>query len=191
MPNLNKVMLMGNLTRDPELRYLPNNTPVANIGIAINRRWRTQDGQPGEETTYVDCEAFSRTAELINQYLHKGRPIFVEGRLKLDQWQDQQTGQNRSKMKVIVERFEFVDSRQDSEAGGGPGGGPGAGYRQNNRNPGPPNQAAGPGGNQPGNQGGGQQYDYDSNDNYSQSGNAPTGPSTGQHQPVGEDEIPF
>ena len=118
MPNLNKVMLMGNLTRDPELRYLPSNTAVVNIGLAINRRWRNQQNEQQEETTFVDCEAFGRTAEVINQYLRKGRPLFIEGRLKLDQWQDRE-GQNRSKMKVVVETFQFVDSRGGGEGGSG------------------------------------------------------------------------
>ena len=108
MPNLNKVMIMGNLTRDPELRYTPNNTAVCNIGIAVNRKWRNQNGEMQEETTFVDCEAWSRTAEVINEYLRKGRPIYVEGRLKLDQWQDKE-GNNRSKLKVVVESFEFLD----------------------------------------------------------------------------------
>lgn len=118
MPNLNRVMLMGNLTRDPELRYLPSNTPVANIGVAVNRRWRNQQGEQQEETTYVDCEAFGRSAEVINQYLRKGRPVFIEGRLRLDQWQDRE-GQNRSKLKVVVESFQFVDSRGGADTAGG------------------------------------------------------------------------
>jgi len=110
MPNLNRVMLMGNLTRDPELRYLPSNTPVVNLGLAINRRWKNQQGESQEETTYVDCEAFGRSAEVINQYLRKGRPVYIEGRLRFDQWQDRE-GQNRSKLKVVVESFQFIDSR--------------------------------------------------------------------------------
>jgi len=110
MPNLNRVMLMGNLTRDPELRYTPNNTAVANLALAVNRRWRDQQGEQQEETTYVDCEAWSRQAENINKYLNKGRPVFIEGRLKLDQWQDKD-GNNRSKLKVVVEHFQFIDSR--------------------------------------------------------------------------------
>ena len=110
MPNLNRVLLMGNLTRDPELRYLPSNTPVVSLGLAVNRRWRNQQDQQQEETTFVDCEAFGRSAEVINQYLRKGRPVFIEGRLRLDQWQDKE-GQNRSKLKVVVESFQFVDSR--------------------------------------------------------------------------------
>ena len=116
MPNLNKVMLMGNLTRDPELRYTPNNTAVVNMGMAINRRWRNQQGEQQEETTFVDLEGFGRTAEVLNQYLKKGRPVFIEGRLKLDQWQNKE-GQNRSKMKVVIEQFQFIDQR------GGDGGG--------------------------------------------------------------------
>jgi len=117
----NKVLLMGNLTRDVELRHLPNsNTAVANIGLAVNRRFRTADGENREETTFVDCEAFGRTAETMSQYLKKGRPVFVEGRLKLDQWEDRD-GQKRSKLKVVVESFQFIDSR---EGGGGDSGGP-------------------------------------------------------------------
>jgi single-strand DNA-binding protein len=110
MPNLNQVMIMGNLTRDPELRYTPNNTAVANIGIAVNRKWRNQEGQSQEETTFVDCEAWGRTAEVMNEYLRKGRPVYVQGRLRLDQWQDKE-GNNRSKLKVVVENFQFLDSR--------------------------------------------------------------------------------
>lgn len=120
----NKVLLMGNLTRDVELRHLPNtNTPVASLGLAVNRRFRTKDGENREETTFVDCEAFGRTAEVLSQYLRKGRPVFLEGRLKLDQWEDKQTGGNRSKLKVIVENFQFVDSKGDDSGGGGGGGG--------------------------------------------------------------------
>jgi single-strand DNA-binding protein len=118
MPNLNRVMLMGNLTRDPELRYTPNNTAVCSFGLAVNRKWRNQNGEPQEETTFVDCDAWARSAETINQYMRKGKPIFVEGRLKLDQWQDKD-GNNRSKIKVVVETFQFIDSR-----GGGDDQGP-------------------------------------------------------------------
>lgn len=110
MPNLNRVMLMGNLTRDPELRYTPNNTAVTGIGLAVNRRWRNQQGESQEETTFVDCEAWGRQAEVINEYMRKGRPLYVEGRLRLDQWQDRD-GNNRSKLKVVVETFQFLDSR--------------------------------------------------------------------------------
>lgn len=119
----NKVLLMGNLTRDIELRHLPtSNTAVANIGLAVNRRFRTAEGENREETTFVDCEAWGRTAETMSQYLRKGRPVFIEGRLKLDQWQDKDGG-NRSKMKVVVESFQFIDG--PAGEGGGSGGGEG------------------------------------------------------------------
>lgn len=120
MSNFNKVLLMGRLTRDIELRYTPSNQAVANIGLAVNRRWRNKDGQDQEETTFVDCEAWGRTAEVMSQYLAKGRPVFIEGRLRLDTWQDKEGG-NRSKLKVVIDNFQFVDSR--AGAGGGGGGG--------------------------------------------------------------------
>ncbi len=113
MPSYNKVLLMGNLTRDIELRHTPANTAVANFGLAVNRRFKGQDGQQREETTFVDCEAWGRTAETMSRYLTKGRPVFVEGRLKFDQWQDQQ-GNNRSRLMVVVENFQFIDSRADA-----------------------------------------------------------------------------
>jgi single-strand DNA-binding protein len=116
--NYNKVLLLGNLTRDPELKYTPSNQAVAQIGLAVNRRYRTKEGEDREETTFVDCEAWGRTAEVINQYLGKGRPVFIEGRLKLDQWQDKE-GQKRSKLKVVVENFQFVDSRGAPGTSGG------------------------------------------------------------------------
>lgn len=123
----NKVLLMGNLTRDVEVRHLPNsNQAVANIGLAVNRRFRTGDGENREEVTFIDCEAWGRTGETMAQYLRKGRPVFIEGRLKLDQWQDRD-GNNRSKLKVVVENFQFVDSRGDG-GGGNSGGGGRGGY---------------------------------------------------------------
>lgn len=115
MANLNKVFLMGNLTRDPQLSYLPSQTPVVEFGLATNRRWNGQDGQPREETTFVDVVAYGRQAETISKYMKKGKPFFVEGRLKLDQW-EAQDGTKRSKMRVILEGFQFIDSRP---AGGG------------------------------------------------------------------------
>lgn len=114
MANFNKVILIGNLTRDPELRYTPNNVAVTKIGLAVNRRWRNQQNEQQEETTFVDCTAFARTAEVLNQYLQKGRPIFIEGRLNQRRWQDQE-GNNRSKLEVVVESFQFIDGR----SGGG------------------------------------------------------------------------
>jgi single-strand DNA-binding protein len=108
--SVNKVFLMGNLTRDIELKHTPSDQSVASFGIAVNRRFRTKEGEDREETTFVDCEAWGRTAEVMGQYLAKGRPVFLEGRLKLDQWEDKQSGQNRSKLKVVVDTFQFVDS---------------------------------------------------------------------------------
>ncbi len=119
MPNLNKVMLIGNITRDIELRSINSGTQVAQIGLAINRSWTGQDGEKREETTFVDCEAWGKTAEVMHKYLAKGRPVFIEGRLKLDQWEDKESGQKRSKMKVVVEGFQFLDSGNRAGGGGG------------------------------------------------------------------------
>ena len=113
---------MGNLTRDPEVRYTSSGTAIAKLGMAINRYWRNQEGQQQEETTFVDVDAFGKQAETIGQYLKKGRPIMVEGRLKLDQWEDKQTGQKRSKLGVTLENFQFLDSRSEGGDGGGSGG---------------------------------------------------------------------
>lgn len=122
MASYNKVILMGNLTRDVELKHIPSGQAVANIGLAVNRRFKTKEGENREETTFVDCEAWGRTAEVMQQYLAKGRPVFIEGRLKLDTWQDKD-GSNRSKLRVVVESFEFIDSRGGDSGGGGGGGG--------------------------------------------------------------------
>ncbi len=121
MPNLNKVMLMGNLTRDPEIKYTPKGTAIANFGIAINRVFTPEGGERREEVTFIDLEAFGRTAEVIGEYFKKGRPIFIEGRLKLDQWDDKTTGKKQSKLRVVVDSFEFLGSREGG--GGGEGGG--------------------------------------------------------------------
>ncbi len=118
--SVNKVFLMGNLTRDVELKHTPSDQAVATIGLAMNRRFRTKDGDNREETTFVDCEAWGRTAEVMSQYLTKGRPVFIEGRLKLDQWDDRDTGKKRSKLLVVIENFQFVDSRSGGGGGGQP-----------------------------------------------------------------------
>jgi single-strand DNA-binding protein len=114
--NFNKVILAGNLTRDPQLSYLPNQTPVVEIGLAVNRRWRGQDGQQKEETCFVDCRAYGRQAEVMNQYLAKGRPVLIEGRLQFSQWEDQ-SGAKRSKLRVVVEGFQFMGSGQGGQGG--------------------------------------------------------------------------
>ena len=116
MANFNKVMLMGNLTRDPQLSYLPSQTPVVEFGLAINRKWTSKEGESKEEVCFVDCRAFGRPAETLNKYMRKGRPLFVEGRLSFEQW-TAQDGSKRSRHRVVVENFQFL---------GGPGG-PGAG----------------------------------------------------------------
>src|SRR5689334_11887103 len=118
MANFNKVILAGNLTRDPELRYTPKGTAIAKLGLAINRTWKSETGENKEEVTFVDADAFGRTAEVIAQYLKKGRPILVEGRLKFDQWEDKQTGQKRSRLGVILENFQFLDSGRGDGGGG-------------------------------------------------------------------------
>ena len=119
MSGFNKIMLMGNLTRDVELKTLPSGTHVADFAIATSRKFKRQDGEQGEETLYVDCSAFGRTGEVIAEYLGKGSPIFVEGRLKLDQWETD--GQKRSKHTVVVDRFEFLGGGGGGDAGGGAG----------------------------------------------------------------------
>ena len=106
MANLNRIFLMGNLTRNPELRQTQNSV-VCLLGLAINRRSRKQDGPDQEQTTFVDAEAWGRMAEVLGQYLHKGDPVFVEGRIKQDRWKNND-GQNRSKMKVVIESFQFL-----------------------------------------------------------------------------------
>lgn len=122
MANLNKVMLIGNLTRDPEVRYTPKGTAVTDIGLAVNRNYTTDTGEKREDTTFVDITLWGRQAEVVGQYMKKGRPIYIEGRLQMDTWQDKQTGQNRSKLKVIGESFQFLGGRDDSGGGGGGGG---------------------------------------------------------------------
>jgi single-strand DNA-binding protein len=109
MASFNKVILLGNLTRDPELRYTSKGTAIAKLGLAVNRTWRDESGQTKEEVTFVDVAAFGKQAETLGQYMKKGRPIMIEGRLKLDTWDDKQTNQKRSKLEVVLESFQFLD----------------------------------------------------------------------------------
>ena len=111
---MNRVILMGNLTRDPALKRLPSNVAVCEFGLAVNRRWRDRDGSPREEVCFVDCSAFGRTAEVINQYMTKGRSILIDGRLKFDQWPTA-AGDKRSKLSVIAERFEFIGKGEERQ----------------------------------------------------------------------------
>ena len=120
MASFNKVILVGNLTRDPELRYTPKGTAIAKIGLAVNRVWTNEAGEKKEEVTFVDVDIFGRTAENVGQYMRKVRPILIEGRLRLDQWDDKQTGQKKSKLGVVAETVQFLGSN----TGGGEGGAP-------------------------------------------------------------------
>lgn len=129
MANLNKVFLMGNLTRDPELRYTPSGTAVCEFGVAINRRWTTPEGERRDETCFVDCNMWARRGEVIAEYFRKGSPIFIEGRLQFDQWETRD-GQKRSKLRVVAENFEFLGERGGREGGGPP---PSGGQRQPQR----------------------------------------------------------
>lgn len=121
MSNFNKVLLMGNLTRDPQLTYLPSQTAVVDFGLAVNRRWKSREGEDKDETCFVDCRMFGRRAEVINKYCKKGNPLFIEGRLTFDSWTSQD-GTKRSKLRVTVENFEFL------------GGASGQGARQTEQN---------------------------------------------------------
>lgn len=119
MANLNKVMLIGNLTRDPELRHTPKGTAVSEISLAINRNWTNDQGQKQEETTFVEVTLWGRQAEVVQQYVTKGSPIYIEGRLQLDSWDDKETGKKRSKLRVIGENFQFLSGKPGSGGGGG------------------------------------------------------------------------
>lgn len=120
MAGYNKVILIGNLTRDPELRYTPQGVAIAKIGLAVNRTWKNEAGETKEEVTFVDVDAFRRQAETLAQYLKKGSPLMVEGRLKLDQWDDKQTGQKRSRLGIVLEGFQFLGGGNRGVEGGAP-----------------------------------------------------------------------
>jgi single-strand DNA-binding protein len=120
MASLNKVFLIGNLTRDPELRVTPKGTAICQFGLAVNRQFKDESGQTRDETTFIDIEAWGKQGELVSKYLAKGSPCMVEGRLKLDQWEDKTSGQKRSKLKVVLDNVQFLSSRGGA---GSPGGG--------------------------------------------------------------------
>jgi single-strand DNA-binding protein len=113
MANFNKVYLMGNLTRDPEMRVTPKGTAICQFGLAVSRSWKDESGQVREEATFVDIEAWGKQGETISKYCTKGRPLFVEGRLRFDQWEDKTSGQKRSKLKVVLENFQVIGGRGD------------------------------------------------------------------------------
>lgn len=145
MANLNKVMLIGNLTRDPELRYTPKGTAVADISLAINRVWNNEQNQKQEETIFVDVTLWGRQAELAQQYLTKGRGAYIEGRLQMDTWDDKETGKKRSKLKVIGESLQFLPDGRGGAGGSGAapqGGGQPAARAPQQPRPGPPQGAS-------------------------------------------------
>jgi single-strand DNA-binding protein len=124
MANLNRVLLIGNLTRDPEVRYTPKGTAVTEISLAVNRIYSGEDGEKKEETTFVDVTLWARQAEIAGQYLRKGRPVFIEGRLQLDSWDDKQTGQKRSRLRVVAENLQLLGSRPEGESSSAPSSAP-------------------------------------------------------------------
>lgn len=128
MASYNKVMLIGNLTRDPEVRYTPKGSAVCDIGLAVNRVYSSESGEKVEEVTFVDVVLWSKLAELAGKYLHKGRPVFIEGRLQMDSWEDKQTGQKRTRLRVVGEQMQFLGSPGGDRAPGGGGGDDEGGY---------------------------------------------------------------
>ena len=141
MASFNKVILLGNLTRDPEVRYTPKGTAVTELGMAVNRVYTAENGEKREETTFVDVTLWGRTAEIAGEYLRKGRPVFIEGRLQLDTWDDKQSGQKRSKLKVVGEGLQLLGAPRG--AGGG-GGDDESGGGQRSSRPAPPPKASAP-----------------------------------------------
>jgi single-strand DNA-binding protein len=123
MASFNKVILLGNLTRDPEVRYTPKGSAVCDLGIAVNRSYTLDSGEKREEVTFVDVVLWARLAEIAGEYLKKGRPVFIEGRLQLDTWDDKQSGQKRSKLRVIGETMQLLGGRPPGTGGGGSEGG--------------------------------------------------------------------
>ena len=119
MASYNKVMIIGNLTRDPEIKYTPKGTAIADIGLAVNRNYTTDSGEKREEVTFIDVTLWGRVAEIVGEYCKKGRPLFVEGRLQLDTWDDKATGQKRSKLKVVGENIQLLGGREGGGGGGG------------------------------------------------------------------------
>jgi len=141
MASFNKVILLGNLTRDPEVRYTPKGTAVTELGMAVNRVYTAENGEKREETTFVDVTLWGRTAEIAGEYLKKGRPVFIEGRLQLDTWDDKQSGQKRSKLKVVGEGLQLLGGRPGGGGGAGGGDEESSGGSRSSR-PAPPPKAA-------------------------------------------------
>lgn len=144
MASFNKVILLGNLTRDPEVRYTPKGTAVTDLGLAVNRTYTADNGEKREEVTFVDVTFWGRTAEVAGEYLKKGRPVFVEGRLQLDSWDDKQSGQKRTKLKVIGENMQMLGSPRGGGGGGGGGDEESSGAPRSSSRSAPPPKAAAP-----------------------------------------------
>ena len=119
MASVNKVILVGNCTRDPEVRYTPKGTAVTDLGLAMNRYYSSDGGEKREETTFVDVTLWGRQAEVASEYLKKGRPVYIEGRLQMDSWEDKNSGQKRSKLKVVGEQMQLLGGREGGGGGGG------------------------------------------------------------------------
>jgi single-strand DNA-binding protein len=119
MAGLNKIAIIGNLGRDPEMRYMPNGSAVTNFSVAVNRKWRGQDGETREETEWFTVSCFNRLAETANEFLAKGRPVYIEGRVRLGQWDDRQTGEKRARLEVVATDMVLLGSREDSAGGAG------------------------------------------------------------------------
>lgn len=117
--SFNQVLLVGNVTRSIEVRYTPKGTAVADIGLAVNEKYKTESGETREDVVFVDCTAWGKTAEICGQYLDKGSPVLIQGKLKMESWDDKATGQKRSKLKVTVERVQFLGSKGDRPGGVG------------------------------------------------------------------------
>jgi len=160
--SFNQVLLMGNMTRDIEVRYTPANTAVGQFALAINRTWTTPQGEKREEVSFIDCEAWGKAVEILKQYTSKGAPLFVSGRMKQDTWEDKNGGGKRSKIKVVVEDFRLIGGR--GQTGGGPGGGGAAA---------------------------GNEYDQSAPPVQSRSNRAPAGAAPIDAPPIGEEDIPF
>jgi single-strand DNA-binding protein len=147
MSSFNKVILLGNLTRDPQVRYTPGGTAVAELGLAINRTWFDQKtNSRRDETTFVDVTLWGRQAEVAGEYLAKGRQVLIEGRLQLDTWEDKESGQKRSKLKVVSENMKMVGGRGEGGGGGGGGAGRGEGARSDSARSGGPREMESGGG---------------------------------------------
>lgn len=183
MANLNKVMMIGRLTADPELKYLPSGSAVCSMRLATSRTYKGRDGEQQEDTCFIDIAVWNRQAELCNQYLEKGREVFIEGRLDYDQWESQD-GQKRSKHKITAERVQFLGGKGESSGGGG-GKGYGRSYDEGGSGGGGGRRGGGSGG-------GGYGRSYDDDNSYSRApaGGGGGGNSGGGYNPD-DDDVPF